>query len=123
MSIADFDFDGDWTPYIAVVDKDIYESLKDGCYHDDFLTMAFHKGKVMSIGEYANYHNEGKDLNDRIESVALYDYCYEMCAECEAEVQLKTKFEMQICPSCGKPIAPCNLCGGNCITPCPLGCN
>jgi hypothetical protein len=86
---ADFDFDGDWTPYIAVVDKDIYESLKDGCYHDDFLTMAFHKGKVMSIGEYANYHNEGKDLNDRIESVALYDYCYEMCAECEAEVQLE----------------------------------
>lgn len=123
MSIANFDFDGDWTPYIAVVDKDIYESLKDGCYHDDFLTMAFHKGKVMSIGEYANYHNEGKDLNDRIESVALYDYCYEMCAECEAEVQLETKFEMQICPSCGKPIAPCNLCGGNCITPCPLGCN
>jgi glycyl-tRNA synthetase len=28
-----------------------------------------------------------------------------------------------VCPNCGKPIAPCNLCGGNCVTPCPLGCN
>lgn len=122
MAFADFDFDGDWTPHIAVVNKDVYSSLISN-YNDDFLTMAFHKGKVMSIGDYAKYHNEGKDLNDRIESVALYDYCTEWCAECDEEVELETKFEMQVCPNCGKPIAPCNLCGGHCITPCPLGCN
>lgn len=120
--MSNFNFDGDWTPHIAVVDKDVYEQTKL-CYDDDFLTMAFHKGKVMSLGEYADYHNEGKDLNDRIESVELYDYCVEMCGECEEEVELETKFEIQICPSCGKPIAPCNLCGGHCISPCPLGCN
>lgn len=121
MSIANFDFDGDWTLYLAVIDKDVYSSLVEK-YNDDFLTMAFHKGKIMTPNEYAEYHNLGKDTNDVIESVALYDHCYEMCAECEAEVELETKFEMQICPSCGKPIAPCNLCGGHCITPCPLGC-
>ena len=122
MSFAEFNFDGDFTPYIAVVDKDIYSSLVEK-YNDDFVTMAFHKGKVMSIGEYAKYHNEGKDNNDRIEAVALYDHCYEVCPECEEEVMLETKFRMQVCPNCGKPIAPCNLCGGICVTPCPLGCN
>jgi predicted RNA-binding Zn-ribbon protein involved in translation (DUF1610 family) len=77
----------------------------------------------MTMEEYAEYHNEGKDFNDHIEKIDLYDTCWEMCAECEEEVMLKTEFRMQVCPNCGKPIAPCNLCGGNCVTPCPLGCN
>lgn len=76
----------------------------------------------MSIGEYAKYHNEGKDKNDRIESFVLAECCDEYCPKCDTEVKLKTKLEMQICPNCGKPIALCNLCNGNCITPCPLGC-
>ena len=120
--IADFDFDGDFTPHYAVIDKNIYDSA-EGAYKDDIVTLAFHKGKVMTMEEYAKYHNEGKDINDHIEKIDLYDTCYEMCAECEEEVMLETKFCMQVCPNCGKPIAPCNLCGGICPTPCPLGCN
>jgi predicted RNA-binding Zn-ribbon protein involved in translation (DUF1610 family) len=120
--IADFDFGGDFTPHYAVIDKDTYNNA-DEVYKDDIITLAFHKGKVMTMEEYVKYHNEGKDTNDHIEKVDLYDTCWEMCPECEEEVMLETKFRMQVCPNCGKPIAPCNLCGGNCVTPCPLGCN
>lgn len=120
--IADFDFDGDFTPHYAVVDKRIYNAEIEK-YDHDVLTLAFHKGRVMSLEEYANYHNERKDINYHIEYIELYDKCWEMCPECEEEVMLETKFCMQVCPNCGKPIAPCNLCGGNCVTPCPLGCN
>lgn len=116
-----FDFDGNATPHYAVVDKDICK--KSPNYEGDFLTLAFHKGKVLTMKEYEKYHNEGKDLNDKIQYVELYDDCYEVCAECGEEVKLETKFCMQVCPSCGKPIAPCNLCSGICPTPCPLGCN
>ena len=121
MGMKNLTFDENWQPHIAVVNKEVYNAHKHR-YGDDFLTMAFHKGKVMSVGEYADYHNQGKDTNDRIESIALMNECYEVCPHCETEVMLKTKFEKQICPSCGESIAPCNLCMGNCINPCPLGC-
>ena len=89
---------------------------------DDFITSTFHHGKVMTMAEYEKYHSEGKDVNENVEFAELTEKCWEWCQECEEEVELDTRFEMQICPSCGKPIAPCNLCGGRCITPCPLGC-
>ena len=89
---------------------------------DDFITNTFHHGKVMTMAEYKKYHREGKDANENVEFAELTDKCDEWCPHCEEEVELDTRFEMQICPSCGKPIAPCNLCGGKCISPCPLGC-
>lgn len=89
---------------------------------DDFITSTFHHGKVMTMAEYEKYHSEGKDVNENVEFAELTEKCWEWCPHCEEEVELDTRFEMQICPSCGKPIAPCNLCGGRCITPCPLGC-
>ena len=89
---------------------------------DDFITSTFHHGKVMTMAEYEKYHSEGKDVNENVEFAELTEKCWEWCQECEEEVELDTRFEMQICPSCGKPIAPFNLCGGRCITPCPLGC-
>lgn len=97
---------------------------KDISFYDinDFITSTFHHGKVMTMAEYEKYHSEGKDSNENVEFAELTDKCYEWCQECENEVELDTRFEMQICPSCGKPIAPCNLCSGRCITPCPLGC-
>jgi predicted RNA-binding Zn-ribbon protein involved in translation (DUF1610 family) len=120
--MTNFDFDMDFTPHYAVIDEDVYSTFI-GEYNNDVVTLAFHKGKVMTMEEYAEYHNEGEDINDHIEKIDLYDTCWEMCAECEEEVMLKTEFRMQVCPNCGKPIAPCNLCGGICPTPCPLGCN
>ena len=41
--MADFDFDGDFTPHYAVIDKSIYDSA-EGAYKDDVVTLAFHKG-------------------------------------------------------------------------------
>ena len=121
MAKQEFDFDGNATPHYAVVNKDICKKFPN--YGGDFLTLAFHKGKVLSLEEYEKYHNEGKDLNDTIKYIELYDKCWEVCPECGEEVMLDTRFCMQVCPNCGKPIAPCNLCGGNCVSPCPLGCN
>lgn len=89
---------------------------------DDFIAIAFHSGKVMTPSEYEEYHRQGLDKDEVVELCDLYDKCYEWCPECEVEVELDTKFEMQICPNCGMPIAPCNLCGGRCCSPCPLGC-
>lgn len=89
---------------------------------EDYVTKTFHHGKVMTIEEYEKYHSDGLDVNENVKIEELNDKCYEWCPECEEEVELDTRFEMQICPSCGKPIAPCNLCGGYCKTPCPLAC-
>ena len=99
-----------------VLSKDIYfNSL------EDFISLTFHHGKVMTLQEYERYHDYEEDKNENVRFAELTDKCYEWCPECEEEVELDTRFEMQICPSCGKPIAPCNLCGGYCPTPCPLG--
>ena len=49
----------------------------------------------------------------------------EMCPECETEVELVTELKWQVCPSCGKPIAPCGICDMDFVkcSDCPLGCN
>lgn len=88
---------------------------------DEFITLTFHHGKIMTLQEYEVYHEYGKDKRENVRFAELTEKCWEWCPHCEDEVELDTRFEMQICPSCGKPIAPCNLCGGYCPTPCPLG--
>lgn len=44
----------------------------------------------------------------------------EWCPNCEHEIELENVFMVQICPSCGKKIKPCNLCI-ECKSTCPLG--
>lgn len=39
-----------------------------------------------------------------------YEYVYERCPRCEAEVKLKAVLDWQICPNCGKPILSCAMC-------------
>lgn len=43
---------------------------------------------------------------------------YEYCPHCDTEVELKFKFEPQICPNCGRVLLPCSMCEG--CGKCPL---
>lgn len=38
------------------------------------------------------------------------DTFVEYCPHCDSEVNLHYDFKKQVCPKCGKLIAPCNLC-------------
>ena len=90
---------------------------------EEFLTHAFHTGQVLTEEElHEKLHQNPEQFNKcEMRVVDLYETCWEMCPECECEVELKTEFKVQVCPSCGKPIVPCNLCSGKCPSPCPLG--
>lgn len=35
---------------------------------------------------------------------------YELCPECEMQVQLKAALSIQVCPNCGKHIIACSMC-------------
>ena len=117
QNLTDF---GGSTLHYAVVTNDIYKKIQELGYGDDFLTLAFHQGKVMTSEEFNQFQKEGKGQNHHIEEVELYDNCWDICPECEEEVMLKTRFEIQTCPLCGRPIVPCTLCAGHCQNPCPL---
>lgn len=106
---------------IAVVDNEVYEKY-NFLYNNDFISLAFHKGRFLTPTEFEEMFNEGNAKDMKIYFAELNDKCDEWCPHCETEVELDTEFKMQICPNCGKPIAPCNLCGGVCVNPCPLGC-
>ena len=41
------------------------------------------------------------------------DYTFELCPQCEYEVELKNEFKLQKCPKCRKPIVPCSICPTN----------
>jgi predicted RNA-binding Zn-ribbon protein involved in translation (DUF1610 family) len=46
----------------------------------------------------------------------------EYCGECETEVLIQGKLEIQICPECGAEILPCHYCidiFGGCWIECP----
>ena len=94
----------------------------------DFASKAFMFGNVMSMEQYADAFNRFQldnihpDKGD-IRVIEYSDTIIEMCLHCECEVVLETNFVMQTCPICGKKIAPCGLCGGNCVNNCPLGAN
>ena len=93
---------------------------------DNFIAMGYHFGKVLTAEEFANSYNAYQlgDLtnNDKytMRTYTMDTKIIEYCPHCECEVLLDTKFEMQICPVCGKKIAPCNLCNGFCFKDCPL---
>lgn len=93
---------------------------------DNFIAMGCHFGKVLTAEEFANSYNAYQlgDLtnNDKytMRTYTMDTKIIEYCPHCECEVLLDTKFEMQVCPVCGKKIAPCNLCNGFCFKDCPL---
>lgn len=90
---------------------------------DKFLTLAFQGGQVLSLDEFerAWYKCDSTPFaNHWMKVLEVYPTCWEMCPHCESEVELITDWSVQKCPVCGKPIIPCNLCGGSCMADCPL---
>ena len=92
---------------------------------DNFVSKAFMYGKVLTLDEYTDLFNNGNlgDIHPEFGTIKILEYtneCVELCPHCECEVVLKTEFRVQTCPVCGKKIAPCNLCNGNCVSNCPI---
>ena len=84
-----------------------------GANEDAFLTKAFQQGYVLSPEEFAHkWSAEGGNFfaDYDLRLMDVYNTCWELCPECECEVELLTKWETQTCPVCGRAIAPCNLC-------------
>lgn len=113
--------------YLVFVPNDYLDSHKLEAESDDnFIAMGYHFGKVLTAEEFANSYNAYQlgDLtnNDKytMRTYTMDTKCIEYCPHCECEVLLDTKFEMQVCPVCGKKIAPCNLCNGFCCRNCPI---
>lgn len=48
--------------------------------------------------------------NENINTSVQTEQIYEICPHCDEEVQLESKFEAQVCPSCLKIILPCSIC-------------
>lgn len=101
---------------------------KYGMEDEDFASLSFMYGNVMTLDEYQRKFNNGnlQDIHpDKgfMKILEFTDDCVEMCPHCGYEVVLKTEFKIQTCPICGKRIAPCNLCGGNCTNDCPIKAN
>ena len=113
--------------YLVFVPNEYLESHKFDAEDDNnFITMGYHFGKVLTAEEFANSYNAYQlgDLtnNDKytMRTYTMDTKIIEYCPHCECEVLLDTKFEIQTCPVCGKKIAPCNLCNGICCDDCPL---
>jgi hypothetical protein len=113
--------------YLVFVPNDFLESHKFDAEDDNnFITMGYHFGKVLTAEEFANLYNAYQlgDLtnNDKytMRTYTMDTKIIEYCPHCECEVLIDTKFEIQTCPVCGKKITPCNLCNGICCHDCPL---
>lgn len=113
--------------YLVFVPNEYLESHKFDAEDDNnFITMGYHFGTVLTAEEFANSYNAYQlgDLtnNDKytMRTYTMDTKIIEYCPHCECEVLIDTKFEIQTCPVCGKKIAPCNLCNGICCHDCPL---
>lgn len=49
--------------------------------------------------------------------------CDELCPQCDTEVKLDNKFELQQCPNCQCPILPCGICLHETDGTKPAGCS
>ena len=116
-----------WVDYIK--DGIIYDNLD--CFNRELSWGA--------IDELRNTFNEVRDTlwysgvlkdvynsNEQYNLDDCYDYLeditYEMCPECETEVELEMVLKKQICPNCGKVIYPCSICDMDIVNcnECPL---
>lgn len=118
--LADYIFDGF---LYNCLEKD--ESLMV-CKADEFVE---HFNEVRNTLWYSGVLKTIYDEKPRYDLDRCYDYLeettWEMCPECEEEVELEMVLKMQVCPNCGKPIAPCSICDHNLVdcSKCPIGCN
>ena len=100
------------------------EYLNDDIEDEKFMTLAFHKGMVLTPEEYAKAHNNyglGVCVPE-FSTIKIFDFVdtiVEYCPHCGKEVVLDSRFELQTCPICKNKIAPCNLCT-ECVKKCPL---
>lgn len=62
--------------------------------------------------------DDGYDLFVPIQEEYLTTW--ELCPECENEVELENIFKVQHCPICGKKILPCSICTDMNCKNCPL---
>lgn len=115
--LADYIFDG--ILYDALEPD---EDFRVGDYKEYIEDFNIVRDSLWYGGGIANYYNEHKQYD--------LHYCYdyftetltEMCHHCETEVELVTELKWQVCPSCGKLIAPCGLCEMDLVkcSECPL---
>ena len=118
--LADYIFDG---VLYDCLEKD--EDYRVGDYTEYIEDFNIVRDSLWYSGAIADFYRENNlcDLHE------CYDYftetLTEMCPECETEVELVTELKWQVCPSCGKPIAPCGLCNMDFVkcSDCPLGCD
>ena len=100
------------------------EYLTDDIEDEKFMTLAFHKGMVLTPEEYAKAHNNyglGVCIPE-VSTIKVFDFTntiIEYCPHCDSEVVLESHFAVQTCPICKNKIAPCNLCD-TCVKDCPL---
>lgn len=79
---------------------------------DDFVIHADDVNAIRDDRKFIIGHMSNTDV----------DAIAEWCPECCDEVALLNEFDVQICPSCGRPIVPCCLCD-DCLgwdSGCPL---
>lgn len=87
--------------------------LEDVYFNDDrFLSLAFRKGKVLSVDEFEGkwLHNQSQFHDCHLKVLEVYKTTWELCPHCENEVELKSEWGIQKCPVCGELITPCSLC-------------
>jgi len=125
--LKDISIDVFWRDYIDEMGV-IYETLD----HDPEFVFGHYSVFEKAFNEvrdtlwYSGTISEVYDANEAKELDECYDFLSETttewCPECECEVELEMTLKMQVCPSCGKPIAPCSICKECNCSHCPLGC-
>lgn len=115
--LADYIFDG---ILYDCLEKDEDFRVGDASeYVEDFNVI---RDSLWNGGGIRDYY----ETNRQYDTHDCYDYftetLTEMCPHCEEEVELVTELRVQVCPSCGKLIAPCALCEMDLVkcSECPL---
>jgi hypothetical protein len=77
--------------------------------HNIDVHMEEHYGKMYFVIDFPECTD---GIIRRMYDVYGNEKCIEWCSHCEEEVVLDAvECRQQMCPSCGEPILPCNLCG------------
>jgi len=89
-------------------------------YKEDDIKKEFGYNRVVLKDDDGNIYDD--DIEEwGVEEVTANETTFEVCPHCNEEVQLESKFEAQVCPSCNTIILPCSICpvNDNCLN-CPL---
>ena len=90
--------------------ESIFNEIRDTLWYSGIIQQVYNEHGCYELDACYNYMTET---------------LFEMCPYCEEEVELKATMKLQVCPNCGKMIAPCALCCMDYVNckMCPLGCN